>query len=68
MRYRDRTTIRAACADGTFVLDRQDPVLSDGDRFFAEAATRGRTAVAAASVYKIHSHSEHGRSTRLLPG
>ncbi|MEU6804113.1 hypothetical protein [Streptomyces neyagawaensis] len=66
VRYHDRTTIRAACVDGNSVLDRQDPVLFDGEQFFAEAATCSRTSVAAAPVHKVHTHLEHGRDAPPL--
>ncbi|WP_128382356.1 hypothetical protein [Streptomyces cavernae] len=55
---------RRVGVDGAFALDRQHPV--DGEQFFAEAATRGRTAVAGAPVHKVHSHLDHGR-TALPP-
>ncbi|SDN21819.1 hypothetical protein SAMN04487981_104108 [Streptomyces sp. cf386] len=58
---------RGVRVDGAFVLDRQNPVLVDGGQFFAEAATRGRTAVAVAPVHKVHSHLDHGRTAPPPP-
>ncbi|WP_420823765.1 protein kinase domain-containing protein [Streptomyces torulosus] len=58
---------RGVCVDGAFVLDRQNPVLVDGEQFFAEAATRGSTAVAVAPPHKVRSHLGKGRTALPTP-